>query len=142
MRTPSGALVVDAAILVAATRGRGGPILAVAGRLALFATDRAFEESSRRIALGMKRPELLPTLDALADFIRVVPVTQVSDLSLAQLTLRDAVTSRNGSIDEAHILALAWAVDGDIWSTDRDFAGTGIAVWSTPNLLRALRNAA
>jgi hypothetical protein len=35
-------------------------------------------------------------------------------------------------------LALAWSVEADVWTTDRDFAGTGIASWSTPNLMRAL----
>jgi len=52
--------------------------------------------------------------------------------------LRDAVASRNGSVRDAHVLALAWSVDGDIWTTDRDFAGTGVASWSTPNLMRGL----
>jgi hypothetical protein len=33
---------------------------------------------------------------------------------------------------------LAWSTDADIWTTDRDFAGTGVATWSTPNLVRAL----
>jgi len=55
--------------------------------------------------------------------------------------LRDAVGSRNGSTKDAHVLALAWEVLADIWSADRDFAGTGVASWSTPNLLRALDEA-
>ncbi len=49
-----------------------------------------------------------------------------------------AVASNNGSSKDAHLVALAWSIDVDIWTTDRDFAGTGIASWSTPNLLRAL----
>jgi uncharacterized protein len=36
------------------------------------------------------------------------------------------------------LLALAWSVDANLWTNDRDFAGTGVASWSTPNLLRAL----
>jgi predicted nucleic acid-binding protein len=36
------------------------------------------------------------------------------------------------------LLALAWSLDADIWTTDRDFAGTGVASWSTPNLIREL----
>jgi predicted nucleic acid-binding protein len=62
-------------------------------------------------------------------------------LPQAEAALRDAVPSRNGSIRDAHVLALAWSVDGDVWTTDRDFAGTGVATWSTRNLLSALADA-
>jgi hypothetical protein len=41
-----------------------------------------------------------------------------------------------------YLLALAWSVETDVWTTDRDFAGAGIATWSTPNLMRALGEAA
>jgi predicted nucleic acid-binding protein len=40
------------------------------------------------------------------------------------------------------VLALAWSLDAEVWTTDRDFAGTGVANWSTPNLIRALAEAA
>jgi predicted nucleic acid-binding protein len=59
-------------------------------------------------------------------------------LELAAQYLRDAVASQNGSVVDAHILACAWSYDADIWSFDRDFAGTGVASWSTANLMRAL----
>jgi hypothetical protein len=72
----------------------------------------------------------------------VVPVAVLEPLLLqGEIALRDAVPSRNGSIRGAHVVALAWSVDGDVWTTDRDFAGTGIATWSTPNLLRAIAQA-
>lgn len=102
--------------------------------------DRVLEESSRRIALGMKRPELLPVLLSLSEVIEIVPVAALSNLDSAHRALREGVASGNGSTDDAHVLALAWNTDADIWSTDRDFAGTGVASWSTPNLLRALRD--
>jgi hypothetical protein len=63
-------------------------------------------------------------------------------LAHAEDVLRDAVASRNGSTRDAHVLALAWSVEGDVWTADRDFAGTGVATWSTPNLLRGLAAAA
>ncbi len=56
----------------------------------------------------------------------------------SEIVLRDGAASRNGSIRDAHVLALAWDTGADIWTTDRDFAGTGVATWSTPNLMRAL----
>jgi predicted nucleic acid-binding protein len=69
----------------------------------------------------------------------VVPVAALTAfLSEAAVALTDAVAGRNGSNDDAHLLALAWSVDADIWTTDRDFAGAGVASWSTPNLIRGL----
>jgi predicted nucleic acid-binding protein len=140
VRTPSPALVVDAAILVAAARGRSSAAVkkAAAKRL-LMTTERAIQEAKRRIELGMKRPDLLAIVDTLTESIAVVPATDIeSNLPESEHTLKEAVASRNGSTRDAHILALAWAVDADIWSSDRDFAGTGVATWSTPNLMRGL----
>jgi hypothetical protein len=78
-------------------------------------------------------------LDNLAAIITVVPVTTLAFLlPRCEAALRDAVASRNGSTRDTHILALAWSVESDIWTTDRDFAGTGVPTWSTPNLLRSL----
>jgi predicted nucleic acid-binding protein len=91
------------------------------------------------LELGLKRPELLSLLDDLATVITVVPADALEVVfARCEETLRDAVASRNGSIRDTHILALAWSVQGDIWTTDRDFAGTGVATWSTPNLMRGL----
>ena len=59
-------------------------------------------------------------------------------LPLAETVLRNAVASRNASVSDAHVLALAWIADADIWSHDRDFAGTGWRSWSSANLLAAL----
>jgi predicted nucleic acid-binding protein len=139
----SSTLVVDAAILVSALLGRQTGALAEAIRACrLVTTDRAVLEVSRRVELGLKRPELLSLLEAMLDEMAVVPVATLGDdVQRAELVLRDAVPSRTGSIADAHILALSWAVDGDIWTHDRDFAGTGAASWSTPNLMRALRPA-
>lgn len=144
MRAPSSTLVVDAAILVAAARGRSsGAILAAARTAVLVTTDRVVHEARRRIELGLKRPELLDILDALTAEMTIVPVAALTPvLGRSEVTLRDAVASRNGSMRDAHVLALAWSVEADIWTTDRDFAGTGVATWSTPNLMRGLADAA
>lgn len=144
MRAPSTTLVVDAAILVAAARGRSsGALLAAAKAAHLVVTDRAVQESRRRIELGLKRADLLDVVDALIGEMTIVPVAALEPfLSLAETILKDAVASRTGSTSDAHVLALAWSVDGDVWTTDRDFAGTGVASWSTPNLMRALAAAA
>jgi predicted nucleic acid-binding protein len=106
---------------------------------ALVTTDRVIHEARRRIALGLKRPDLLAIVDALVAEMTVVPVAALTPiLTQSEVALRDAVASQNGSIKDAHALALAWTVDADIWTTDRDFAGSGVATWSTPNLMRRL----
>ena len=43
-----------------------------------------------------------------------------------------------GSTADAHVPSLAWTLDADIWSHDRDFAGTGWPSWSSANLRAAL----
>jgi predicted nucleic acid-binding protein len=144
MKAPSSTLIVDAAVLVAAARGRSsGAILEAARVSALVTTDRAVHEALRRIELGLKRPELVPVVDALASELTVVPVATLAPLLVqSEIALRDAVASRNGSTKDAHVLALAWGLHADIWTTDRDFAGTGVATWSTPNLMRGFSEAA
>ena len=118
-------------------------MLAVARAAPLITTDRVIHEARRRIELGLKRLDLMAVLDALIAEMTVVPVAALApQLPRSEIALRDAVPSRNGSIKDAHVLALAWSVEADIWTTDRDFAGTGVATWSTPNLLRALAEAA
>jgi predicted nucleic acid-binding protein len=136
-------VVVDAAILISALMGRSGGVLEEAGRqIVLATTDRALQDAERRVALGLRRPELLTALDELAAEISVISVESVLPLiSPAEAALRDAVPSRNGAVSDAHILALAWELDAEIWSHDRDFGGTGVASWSTINLVTALVDA-
>src|SRR3954471_6801218 len=140
MKAPASTLVLDAAILVAAARGRSSGALLTAARAAsLVTTDRVVQEARRRIELGLKRPELLAIIDALVADVTIVPVVALLPLlGECEFVLRDAVASRNGSVGDAHVLALAWSAGADIWTTDRDFAGTGVATWSTPNLMRGL----
>ena len=143
MRAPSSTIVIDAAVLVAAARGKSsGAVLAVSRVARLVTTDRAIHEARRRVELGLKRPDLLTIIDDLVAEMTIVPVAELaSQLALGEVALRDAIPSRNGSINDAHVLALAWSVEADIWTNDRDFAGTGVASWSTPNLLRGLAEA-
>ncbi len=140
MLAPSKTLVVDAAILIAAVIGRGAGALMEAGEdTSLVTTDRVLEEAAGRLELGMGRPDLLEKLTALTSTFTVVPVSRIAHhLPAGELCLREAVASRNGSTRDAHVLALAWEADADIWTTDRNFAGAGVATWSTPNLMRAL----
>jgi predicted nucleic acid-binding protein len=144
MRAPTSTLVVDAAVLVAAARGRSSGALLEAGRsAALVTTDRVVHEARRRSELGLRRPELLAIIDGLLTEMTVVPVAALTSvLAESEIALRDAVASRNGSIKDAHVLVLARSAEADVWTIDRDFAGTGVASWSTPNLMRGLARAA
>lgn len=143
MRALASTLVLDAAILVAAARGRSsGAIIEVQRNSILVTTDRVVQEARRRIELGLKRPDLLAIIDDLVEEMTVVPVVTLEHLmAKSEIAQRNAVASRNGSTRDAHVLALARDADADIWTTDRDFAGTGVATWSTPNLLEALADA-
>jgi predicted nucleic acid-binding protein len=144
VRAPASTLVVDAAVLISAVFGRStGAIREAQLTSVLITTDRVVHEARRRLELGLKRPELLEVLDDLATALTIVPVAALEPLlASCEITLRDAVASRNGSTRDARVLALACSVEADIWTADRDFAGTGIATWSTPNLMRRLAEAA
>jgi predicted nucleic acid-binding protein len=143
VKGPASILVVDAAILIAAAFGRSaGAVLEAQRHCSLVTTDRIIDEARRRIALGAGRPELVEIVDGLAEHITVVPVEALAFLlEASELALREAVPSRNGSTRDSHVLALAWSSDADIWTSDRDFAGTGVPTWSTPNLMRGLAQA-
>jgi predicted nucleic acid-binding protein len=79
----------------------------------------------------LRRLELLAIIDELLAEMTVVPVAALRPvLAESEIALKDAVASRNGSIRDAHVLALARCVEADVCSTDRDFAGTGVASWS------------
>jgi predicted nucleic acid-binding protein len=144
VRAPSPNLVVDAAVLISAAFGRStGAIKEAQLASTLITTDRVVHEARRRLELGLKRPELLEVLDDLVAALTIVPVAALEPLlASCEIVLRDAVASRNGSTRDAHVLALASSVEADVWTTDRDFAGTGVATWSTPNLMRRLAEAA
>jgi hypothetical protein len=86
---------------------------------------------------------LLAVIDGLLAEMTVIPGAALTPaLAESEIALRDAVASRNGPIRDAHVLALARSVEADVWTTDRDFAGTGVASWSTPDLMRGLARAA
>jgi len=143
MRPPASTVVLDTTVLISAALGRTGSVIKrVQLAAALITTSRVVEEARRKIELGLKAPELLPRLDAIAATLTVVPVARLAPVMPdAEAVLRDAVPSRNGSARDAHVLALAWSTGADIWSADRDFAGTGVPSWSTINLVRALAEA-
>jgi predicted nucleic acid-binding protein len=140
MNEPRSVLVVDASLLIAAAMGRNSHALETAARARhLVVSERALVEARKRIELGVRRPELLSLLDRIAATLVVVTDQHTAELiQRAERALRNAVASQNGSVRDAHVLSCAWVTNADIWTFDRDFAGTGVASWSTANLMRAL----
>jgi predicted nucleic acid-binding protein len=61
-------------------------------------------------------------------------------VEMAGECMKYVAASRNGSTRDAHLLALAWITDSDLWTHDRDFAGTGWPTWSSYNLMAVLIN--
>lgn len=132
--------MVDANILVAAVLGSttGAHLDLISGQRSLITSEEAFDEAYR--VIGHVRPKDLAVLESLLDLLTIIAREDVADEDIAATatTLRNAPASRNGSITDAHLLALAWTLDADLWSHDRDFAGTGWPSWSTANLLSAV----
>jgi len=72
-------------------------MLEAARAAALVTTDRVVQEARRRVELGLKRPDLLAVIDALAAELTIVPVAALAPLLAgSEVALRDAVPSRNG----------------------------------------------
>ncbi|MBQ0820439.1 PIN domain-containing protein [Microvirga sp. HBU67558] len=134
------ALVVDANIFVAAVLGSmtGTHLDLISGRRSLITSEEAFDEAYR--VVEHIRPNDLSVLESLLDLLTIIAREDVADKdrAMAETALKNAPAFRNGSVTDAHLLALAWTLDADLWSHDRDFAGTGWPSWSTSNLLAAV----
>lgn len=141
-RAPSETLVVDANVVLSAVLGfRSRPLLEVASsrRTLIISIEASSEVKHVLSRLAPDTPVLIEIADEILDSIEVVGEERYGDgLGSAEHCLRNAVASRNGSVSDAHILALAWTYDADIWSHDRDYAGTGWPSWSNANLAVAL----
>ncbi len=144
-RPPSAVLVVDANVLLSAALGvRTAPVIAHVGRSRLIVTSERAAEETISVIRVMDRPTGERTRRAMRylSTIDVLPRDRYAVLEgAASDVLRSAPASGNGNTSDAHVLALAWTVSGDIWSHDRDFAGTGWPVWSSTNLSAALASA-
>lgn len=104
-----------------------------------MSADAVSEALSVAIHLKERAPQAFDDIQALLHVIDIQPSDTYDDkLDEAVETLANGPASRNGSTRDAHILALAWTYDADIWSHDRDFAGTGWPSWSSANLAAAL----
>lgn len=146
MPEPSETLAVDANIILNAVLGfRSRPLRErVSARRALvISAEASFEVRHVLSRLDLDAPVLIEIAEEILGAIEVVEKARYDDgLVSAEQKLRNAVGSRNGGVSDAHILALAWTYDADIWSHDRDFAGADWPSWSSANLAAALADEA
>lgn len=144
MRPPSSNLIVDTNILLSVVLGRqaveAAPVLVAVGRLRNLIVSQDTAREGRRVTGDRRFPATTSArLEKLLKNMTVVEKSAyLAHLAGSQHFLRSRVPSKNGSVRDAHILAVAWLYDADIWSHDRDFAGTGWPSWSSINLLAAL----
>lgn len=136
---PSASVVVDANIILSAVLGNKSfdTLVRVGALRSLLGSAEMASET--RLVIEKVMPERRRLLDIVIDAIEIIePESYMANLDAARRSLRSAPASRNGSTRDAHILALAWTYDADIWSHDRDFAGTGWPSWSSANLSTVL----
>jgi predicted nucleic acid-binding protein len=141
--SPSAALVVDTNIILSTVMGtREGAALPQAGasRMLMVSHETAVEARQVIERIAPTRKDLLRR--ALSAIEIIDRDKYAVNIEAAGRSLMLAPASRNGSINDRHVLALAWTYGADIWSHDRDFAGTGWPSWSSANLTAALRDEA
>lgn len=140
-RSPSPRLVVDANIVLSALRGWKtlGYLRRISSRRDLCTTPEARAEVFRVLERIDPAPETRRSAERMFEKFPIVgPDDYAALMPAAASRLARAPASANGSPRDAHILALAWTLDADIWSHDRDYAGTGWPSWSSANLVAAL----
>jgi predicted nucleic acid-binding protein len=141
MKQPTDILVVDTNIILSALLRPNSQVHLekLASRRELVFSDASLFELRVVVARVPKFNEAILQPTKLLDLMTQVSADVYADmLTAAKASLQYAPASKNGSSRDAHILACAWAYEADIWSHDRDFAGTGWPSWSTANLLAAL----
>ncbi|PPQ25950.1 PIN domain-containing protein [Rhodopila globiformis] len=143
-RPPSPSLVVDANIILSIASGlRARPVLErVLAHRAVLTSARARQEALGRAGdLRDGSEQAVASAVAALNMVTVIESEMYASLvEMAGESLRYAAASRNGSTRDAHLLALAWITDSDLWTHDRDFAGTGWPTWSSHNLMAVLIN--
>ena len=125
-------LIVDANVLVSAAIGRSRTLLrdTVERGVDLLVTDAALIEVRRvLIRLSVSRRVVDGELEQFAALMLALDAASYAPFEPAA---RARLHPR--AQPDWPTLAAALAFGADIWSNDRDFFGTGVAVWSTRNV--------
>ena len=140
-------LVVDANILVGELLREKGRALVADERLELLVAAKAWEEARR---------ELRRRVDVIAERGQLSKTTATELLNVA-VTLAERHTTvlteaEYGAFEEEAreripndpddwpTVALALALEADIWTQDKDFLGCGVATWTTATLRARLES--
>jgi predicted nucleic acid-binding protein len=130
-------IIVDANILVAAVLGEQVPRVLQQARsrgLALAAPEPQIVEAARVLIekIGLNENEARMGLEAIARL--VVPLAP-EFWAHHEKRARQRLHAR--AQPDWPVLAAALSSGGGVWSHDRDFFGTGVAVWSSRNMAYA-----
>lgn len=125
-------MVVDANILLSAILGSSTRLKSVADRgIELIVADAQLFEAvkvlTRKIGFEMEAAKR-----AVEDLVGLMIVLEGESLGFAEDEARERL-AKHGQPDWP-VLAAAMALDGHIWTRDRDFFGVGVPVWSTRNI--------
>lgn len=138
-------LVVDANILVGELLRERGRILVAHPDLELYIAERPWSEAryelARRAELyaarrGLDSQGLIDLLEAAVSVAEVhIQVVTLETYHAFEDTARQRIPR---DPDDWPTVALALALEADIWTADGDFLGSGVATWTTETLLSQL----
>ena len=140
-------LVVDANILVGELlRERGREIISHK-QLELFMATKIWEESvhelRKRTTAIAERGQLSPkTAEGLFTTSVNTATTAITVIEQIQYDALESKALRRipRDPDDWHTVALALALQADIWTQDKDFLGCGVATWTTETLQAKLES--
>lgn len=130
-------LVVDANVLVrmvVGERAHRDAEEAIGRGVEFMTTARQLDEAAGVLAGVFK----LEPADIVEQVLQVVGLMAVTDVEgYAHFRIEAEARLRSRARDDWHVLATALSFMAGIWSDNRDFFGTGVAVWSSYNIDRA-----
>jgi predicted nucleic acid-binding protein len=138
-------LVVDTSVLVGELLRAAGRARLGDDRLELFIPERmrgeVGTEIPRRVAAFVRRRGLRPSdgHELVAGCFDAIDTNVVILEEAVYAAWEDEARARSLR-DPADwpVVASALALDGDVWTNDNDFLGTGVATWTTETLQRWL----
>ena len=134
-------LVVDANILVGELLREKGRALVADKRLELFMAAKAWEEARhelhKRVDVIAERGQLsAATATELLDVATTLAGRRTTALTEAEYGAFEGEARERipNDPDDWPTVALALALEADIWTQDKDFLGCGVATWTTATL--------
>ena len=126
-------LIVDANVMVGAALGRSMPLfidllergVEVLAPLPMLREAQARIDRDAKLIGGEADRRLAELLD-------VVILLPVEEFAAHEQAARERLQPHGQS--DWPVLAAAMALEADIWTSDRDLFGTGVALWATRNI--------